>query len=202
MRYHRCRTGSGWRFWSVLLSVWLGITAPAMAHQILVFAAADGAMIAGRAYFPNGDPVSGAQVRIEDGRGRLLAGRETGPDGRFRYRARFASDHHVVVSSGDGHRAEWVVSAAELAPAFVSTQGDANAPATIDPALATALERAVARQLAPLREELAAARAQVGLRDVLGGLGYILGLVGLALFWRSRSASGGGSSGTGRGTGA
>ena len=56
----------------------------------------------------------------------------------------------------------------------------------LDPALAAAIERAVARQVRPLREEALAAREAVQLRDVLGGLGYILGLAGLGLWWRCR----------------
>jgi hypothetical protein len=55
-----------------------------------------------------------------------------------------------------------------------------------DPALEAAIERAVARQIGPLREQLLAAQERVLLRDVLGGLGYILGLTGLALWWTSR----------------
>lgn len=61
-----------------------------------------------------------------------------------------------------------------------------NEPTDVDPALIAALELAVARQLRPLREELAAARSRAGLRDVLGGVGYIFGLAGLVLWWRAR----------------
>mgnify|MGYP006295030885 FL=1 len=62
----------------------------------------------------------------------------------------------------------------------------ADADLALDPALAAAIERAVARQVRPLREEALAAREAVQLRDVLGGLGYILGLAGLGLWWRCR----------------
>jgi nickel transport protein len=63
---------------------------------------------------------------------------------------------------------------------------EAAADPALDPALAAAIERAVARQVRPLREEALAAREAVQLRDVLGGLGYILGLAGLGLWWRCR----------------
>jgi nickel transport protein len=56
--------------------------------------------------------------------------------------------------------------------------------------LAVLVEQAVARQIRPLREELAGAQGQASLRDVLGGVGYILGLAGLLAWWRSRRASG------------
>ena len=52
--------------------------------------------------------------------------------------------------------------------------------------LARLVEQAVARQVRPLREELLACQEQTRFRDVLGGLGYILGLAGLAAWWRVR----------------
>jgi len=57
-----------------------------------------------------------------------------------------------------------------------------------DPALTAAIERAVERQVRPLRSELAAAQARARLQDVLGGVGYILGFAGLALWWRGRDS--------------
>ncbi|MCF7984836.1 MAG: hypothetical protein K9L70_10570 [Thiohalocapsa sp.] len=60
------------------------------------------------------------------------------------------------------------------------------APTAPDAALVAAVEAAVARQIRPLREELAEARGQAAFRDVLGGIGYIVGLAGLLLWWRGR----------------
>jgi nickel transport protein len=110
-------------------------------------------------------------------------------------------DHRVVAETGDGHRAEWRVSAAELAPGFpgVPSQtpeggaGPGGAPsngclAEVD--LAAQIEQAVARQVRPLREDLLAAQGTAGLRDVLGGIGYILGLAGLLAWWQSRPSRG------------
>jgi nickel transport protein len=60
------------------------------------------------------------------------------------------------------------------------------APQTIDPALIGAIEQALARQTHPLAERLNALEERVRFQDVLGGIGYILGLTGLALWWRCR----------------
>lgn len=62
--------------------------------------------------------------------------------------------------------------------------------AVVDPALSAAIALAVARQVRPLREELAAERDRVRLQDILGGLGYIFGLAGIALWWRRRDGAG------------
>lgn len=56
----------------------------------------------------------------------------------------------------------------------------------LEQAIGQRLEQAVARQVLPLREALAEAQAQASLRDLLGGLGYIAGLAGFALWWTRR----------------
>lgn len=48
------------------------------------------------------------------------------------------------------------------------------------------IETAVARQIKPLREELAAYKEQAKFRDLLGGLGYLLGLAGLGAWLSQR----------------
>jgi nickel transport protein len=188
---------------------------PASAHKLQVFAFADGARIEGSAYFAGGAKAQGGTIKVEGAEGRVLAELTPGPDGGFSYLAQSKVDHVIVADSGDGHRAEWRVTAAELAGGFHGSAGppaeknsatigaapDAAVPSSSDPLpislpqstvapsapvdLAT-IERAVARQVGPLREELRAAQDQARLHDIMGGIGYILGLVGIALWWRAR----------------
>lgn len=61
-----------------------------------------------------------------------------------------------------------------------------SAESALDPGVEAAIERAVARQVRPLREQLLATRDAVAFRDVLGGIGYILGLGGVGLWWYGR----------------
>jgi nickel transport protein len=194
----------------ILLST---LASPALAHKLQVFAFAEGARIGGSAYFAGGGAASGARIEVLDAEGTKLA--ELAPDGegRFAYSAQAPVDHLIRAITGDGHQAEWRVSAAELAagfgsqgtvvgdganpdqiPASVSADPDASSAARrsavdLDPALESAIERAVARQIRPLREQLVAAEDRVRFQDILGGIGYIMGLAGLALWWTSRRRS-------------
>ncbi len=187
----------------ILVLPGLALSTPAQAHKLRVFAAAEGPLITGLAYFAGGGAAGGARIRILDAQNRTLA--EPTPDaaGRFSYRAQAAMDLVIVAETGDGHRTEWRIPASDLTGSFPTTDpGTAERPAAaptapatapqtsastgLDPLLTAAIEGAVARQLRPLREELQAFQEQARLRDILGGLGYILGLMGLALWWRSR----------------
>ncbi|MCP4321966.1 MAG: hypothetical protein GY787_08975, partial [Alteromonadales bacterium] len=46
------------------------------------------------------------------------------------------------------------------------------------------LEKAIAKQIKPLRKEIQALKEKSGFRDIIGGIGYIFGLLGLVAFLR------------------
>jgi nickel transport protein len=188
---------------------------PAAAHRLKVFARVEAGEILGSAYFVGGAPASGAEVRVLGPGGSVLATLVPDGEGRFRYSPAAPGDYVVEADSGDGHVARWTLAAKEFAAAATApagqlkgtghaealgagvsetvTGGPAQAllPAPVpEPALAALVEDAVARQVGPLREQLQAYEDKVRLHDVLGGIGYILGLAGLALWWRSRNAGG------------
>ncbi|WP_295590491.1 hypothetical protein [uncultured Lamprocystis sp.] len=185
----------------ILILPGLALSTPAQAHKLRVFAAAEGPLITGSAYFAGGGAAAGARIRVVDAQNRTLAEPTLDAAGRFSYRAQAAADLLIVAETGDGHRTEWRIPASDLTGSFPATDSGAPeppataptaaapptpAPSGLDPLLTTAIEGAVARQLRPLREELQSFQDQARLRDILGGLGYILGLMGLALWWRSR----------------
>lgn len=72
-----------------------------------------------------------------------------------------------------------------------------SAPLTdVDAAtLQTIVEGAVAQKLRPLQREIAELRDEVRLHDILGGIGYIVGIAGIAFYFlgvRRRERGGGG----------
>ncbi len=177
---------------------------PLQAHRLKVFATAEGARIDGTAYFVGGAKAAGASINVLDPQGRELAKVTPDEDGAFSYIATQRMDHEFVADSRDGHKASWTVRADELPadlpppdgagplPGKSAAEGQAPASAAApaaavdDGRLVALVERAVARQVRPLREELETYTDRVRLHDILGGLGYIAGIAGLGLWWRSR----------------
>lgn len=207
------RSGRGTpRIAAFLLLLILGTQA--LAHKLQVFAFAEGAQISGSAYFAGGGAASGVRIEVLGGEGRVLAVLAPDGEGKFAYSSQAPVDHLIRAITGDGHQADWLVSAAELAAGFGSEAAvvqEAERPdrsdlpvivgtdassipqtsvATLDPAIESAIERAVVRQIRPLREQFVAVQDQIRLHDILGGIGYIMGLTGLALWWASRRRSG------------
>lgn len=82
-------------------------------------------------------------------------------------------------------------------PAVPQTAPKTDAPPAIEPSLAPAplpagidkaLEKALDKKLAPIMRTLAEMQEQkIRLTDVLGGLGYIFGLVGVAAYFKRKS---------------
>jgi len=181
----------------IALLLLVAVAAPAQAHKLKVFAAAEGARVSGHVYVPGGARVAGAAVEVRVGE--QVVGRLTSAaDGTFAFTAETRADHRVTATI-DGHQGAWTVRAEEPPPALPALADGASpapAPPTPTPAEAApgdtaALEQAVARQVAPLRAELQAWREEARWRDIAGGLGWIVGLFGIAAWVAARRRPGG-----------
>ena len=179
----------------------------AEAHQLRLWAGVDeGSMIAGRVYFPGGGVAADIGVRVLGPAGELLGEVRTDDKGTFRYDAKLRCDHQFVADSPDGHRGSFTVHAAELPDDLPSAAGTTAAPVaaeapvaappppradiastTMDEAqLQRIVDQAVNKQVGALRRELQAYADKVRLHDILGGIGYIVGMAGICFYFMGR----------------
>lgn len=184
------------------------------AHKLMVFAGVEGMRINGQVYISGGHKVAQAQIRIYTAAmEKPVATLTSDAEGHFNYLAQAAVKHRVAAYTLDGHHAEWWLEADEFTvePASsIPTEQQSTTvsnPALLPPVVAppiqsstpqspsitksnaqlqAIIERAVAKQIRPLREELHAAQQRARWQDILGGLGYIFGLVGIVLWWQQR----------------
>lgn len=180
----------------IALALLIVLAPPALAHGVNVFATAEGRTIKGFAYFSGGERLPGAKVAIHGPDKAVLGETITDDNGAFAFEASRRMDHVVVVNTGDGHAASFVVRAVQLPESLPEGGRLAQGPgaAGAEPAdhdehdheLEEMVEEAVARQIGPLREQLVAYEAKVRWHDVLGGVGYILGLFGIAFYVAGR----------------
>ncbi|MEJ5330028.1 MAG: hypothetical protein WHT07_07735 [Desulfobaccales bacterium] len=212
-RYHkRCGRGSI----AALMLLLAGLTAsPALAHRVLVFAFAEGDKVQVEAKFVPDTPVRQGTVRVlEAAEGRELLTGTTDEQGKFSFPIPAAAREkrlnlRIVVEAAMGHRGEWLLKAdtylppaaaagpapptpaagiTAAAPAPTPPAAARPAPAALDTeALEAALNRALERQLAPMKEMLAElSQRRTTLPDILGGIGYIVGFFGLWAYFQSR----------------
>ncbi len=183
------------------LLIWLLIFSPtAWAHNVVGGVYARGADIEGEAGFSNGDSAKpGLKVEVLATEGRLLGTTETDEEGMFFFTASQRIDHQFRINMGAGHLLELTLPVNEL-PQRLSEKGGIVQSAIVESVeqsvvesykptsenLQLLIEKAVARQVTPLRKELVAYKEKAGMRDIIGGVGYIFGLCGVAIMIRQR----------------
>ena len=179
-----------------MLFVLIG-TVPADAHRLKVFASGLADRITGYGYFTGGARAAGAEIVLATLGGDIIARDTTDQEGAFQFTVTLRQDYQVTMDTGDGHIATFIISATELADTLpmatpeIGRDHPVPAPSaavsSIDQAaLAGLIEQAVAKQITPLRTQLDAYEAKIRLHDLLGGIGWIVGLCGLGAFWMRR----------------
>lgn len=179
----------------------------ASAHSIRCFASADGATISGYAWFGGGKRVLNVPYRAEAPDGTVLQQGQTNDNGEFSFTVKVRCDILVVVDAGSGHVARFTVKAASLpaslpeygkaadaaqvsapAPAVAKESDTAEAGAVAaapvaEAELARLIAREVRAQIEPLRGDLEEYKEAQGMRDIIGGIGYLVGVCGIAFYF-------------------
>ncbi len=195
-----------------LLIIALTATAtPCFAHKIRIFAWQNSAdTIMTEAKFSGNKPAKNVTITvIESSTGRQLLSGKTNDKGMFLFTVPQTSAPalDIVVNGGDGHRSSWHYALehrppqpAQAAEKDTTTSAGVPSPKSSPPAttvtidnekLTELIEAALDRKLTPIRRMLAE-NSDKGptIQDILGGIGYIFGLAGIAGYFQSRKNKG------------
>ena len=190
--------------WAVMLGVSFFLPSDAGAHRVNIFAWVEGDTVLVECKYPDGTKVYEGVIRVLDSAGKELLNGKTNTKGEFSFKVPKQDDLTIVLEAGMGHRADWPLSKQDLAPAGESAVSSAPAPKAEAPPPAAkesapgaasplpagidqAIEKALDKKLAPVLRMLAEMHEQkVRLTDVLGGIGYIIGLVGVAAYFKRK----------------
>lgn len=190
----------------------------AFAHNVTVFAWVEGTRIVTESKFGGGRKAKGAVIEVFDDQNiKLLEGKTDGR-GLFSFPIPKRSRLKVVLTAGAGHQSSWTVPAEDIIdamergpepvtekrphPEAEGGNGDIGSlarPAAEKPSdtirtedISRAVETAVDKKLHPViakLDRLQAEHERARWKDVLGAIGYILGLVGLGAYIRYRKTS-------------
>jgi nickel transport protein len=183
----------------------LVLVSPARAHKVTVFAWVEGDVVYTESRFNDGKPVKDGMVVVYDSEGNQLIQGKTDREGTFSFAVPKRGDLDIMLQAGMGHRAQWRVSAEEfegplpreLAAETRRQTDDADSEQTEQPLqglspeeIESVVERALDRKLKPVNKMLAESRdTRPSFRDIVGGIGYILGLVGVGSYFYYRRTS-------------
>lgn len=188
----------------------VGLLAPsnAWAHKVNVFAYVEGDTVVTESYFNDGRKCRDSTIEVFDEQGKKLLEGTTDTEGMFSFRPPVRANLLIRLTASMGHGAEYTIQASELPggapedtalekasetpPADISEEPAAEPVETsvqASPTMADierAIDTALARQLKPIRRAIEESKDRQRFSDIVGGIGYIIGLMGLVLYFCSR----------------
>ena len=187
----------------------------ALAHNVTVFAWVEGDTVHVESKFSGGRRPVAAPVEVYDTRGNLLLKGVTDEKGEFSFKVPKKTEMKVVLLAGMGHKGEWFIPLSDLdavsadataqaaktsSPSSIST--DPNQAKSAIPAVGgnpvpagyltaaeirNAVEEALDAKLKPVMKLLVETRRSgPSVTDILGGIGYIFGLIGVAAYFSAK----------------
>jgi len=194
--------------WLVFYSV------PALAHKVTIFAWVEGDTVYTQSKFSGGKRAKNSTVVVYDKEGNLLLEGKTDDNGKFSFKIPKKTELKVVLKASMGHMAEWIIPAEEIttvglvsksstpekgiksttekAPLLIGTKTGGKRPVPTAVGLSrqevkALIDESLDRKLTPITNMLANSLDRgPRISEVIGGIGYIFGLVGVALYFATR----------------
>lgn len=175
-----------------LLLLFLLLPMQAHGHKIHVFAWVSGDTVTVESTFFGNHPLVKSSITVKNSQTRELVLQGTGDKkGIFSFTIppavkEKAADLRITVSGGEGHQAEWLMPASEyLADTSIHPLPQKQVADSAE--LKKMLQEVLEQELAPIKRSIAKANDKTpGFRDIMGGIGYLLGLAGLVAWLRNR----------------
>ena len=196
------------------LSLFIFSDTPAFAHKVTIFAWVEGDTVYTQSKFSGGKRAKRASVVVYDlNENKLLEGK-TDDKGRWSFKIPKQTALKVVLKASMGHMAEWKIPLEEII-AGIQTQNsnlesdkkdsykkssgsttinsNTDLPAPVESCriskqeIKKLIDESLDRKLSPIINMLADSyKNDPGLTEIIGGTGYIFGLVGIAMYFTSR----------------
>jgi len=180
---------------------------PAFAHKVSIFAWVEGDTVYTQSKFSKGKRAKNSSVIVFDLDGNKLLEGKTDENGEFSFKIPKQTALKVVLKASMGHMAEWTIPVEEINPEAVSDVKDSyetafhsqsDVPGSNQPVSSEShgisrqeikklIDESLDRKLLPIMNMLADSYGGgPSLTEIIGGIGYIFGLVGVAMYFTSR----------------
>ncbi len=186
----------------------------AYAHKVIVFAYVEGDTVYCESKLAGGKKVRQGKIEVYDPKGNILLTGKTDDNGEFFFKIPKKTDLRIILNAGQGHRAEWIIQKQEMEElnqhpaqaghtlvkkkagntANYSTSDDTTRskqePCVSAKDVQDIVDQSLDRKLKPIRKMLAESLIPgPSITDIIGGIGYIIGLVGTGAYFNYRRKS-------------
>lgn len=180
---------------AILGSLLLSATATVQAHKLNLFSYVEGDQVFVEGYFADGKKAKASKVTVQDSDQKVLLEGVTNVEGAFAFKAPQQTDLLITLNAGLGHQTEYLLTQAELtgvesaegASSGETLSSSASPGVPLDDAqLRRVVRHAVAEAIKPLAREIADFKSQASLSSIIGGIGYIFGILGIVAYMKAR----------------
>ncbi|UCD71230.1 MAG: hypothetical protein JSW70_09560 [Syntrophobacterales bacterium] len=198
--------------WSmILLLVVMFVSAShALAHRVILYAYVEGDRVFTESYFNDGKRCQNSRIEVLDMSGEKLLEGKTDNNGEFSFNPPKKTDLRIILTASMGHRDEYVIRAGEL-PDGTEGKARGSEPHQIEKKvleaekggeketpssqltrleveqIRTTVEGTLDEKLKPIMRLLAERQSEgISFVGVVGGIGFIFGIMGIILYFRSR----------------
>lgn len=197
--------------------IFCSFPAPADAHKVNIFAYAQDGKIYAEGYFVDGSKCKNAVIEVADSKtGEKLLEGKTDDNGQMSFGIPRVTSLKLIVRAGEGHQNEYVISEEEVSQAMptakkqarkkIKKQAEREQPIGDQPAdvrkvvkiavpsedLEATVGKVVDSKLQPVMKillELQERSEKPGLTEILGGIGYIIGILGVIAYFKGRGSN-------------
>lgn len=203
------------KFHIMLIAAVLTLSIPysSHAHKVRVFAYESGGTIITEAKFNSGRPAKNSTVTVTDSDGTIVLNGTTDENGLFRFTPPATTidrqvDLTISVDLGEGHKGYWHMKASDYIENAAISQ-NTETPESITPPINKTIissqpetknecsdihnliKTTIAAEIAPIKRMMVENMTpKTSFHDILGGLGYIFGLAGIAAYFRYKKSGG------------
>ena len=177
-------------FASILI---ISTSLPVLAHKVIIFAWVEGDTVFTESKFSDGKKAINSQVLVFDKEGTQLLEGKTNNKGEFSFKIPKLTDLRIILNAGMGHKAEWRIPESEIREAGVSEKkraGEFSQPINVGLSkeeIKELIEESLDRKLRPIVRIINESQSKgPSITEIIGGIGYIFGLMGVAIYFKNR----------------
>jgi nickel transport protein len=148
------------------------------AHRVEIYAWVEGNRVFTESFYSGGHKAAQSQIEVFDNNGEKLLTGKTDSQGMFSFQLPKKRGLKIVLRTPEGHRSEFNLKAGEiLVPVPCMSREEIKA----------VIEKVLDEKLEPIQKRLAESQKRgPGITEILGGIGYIVGLMGIAIYFSHR----------------
>jgi len=176
------------------------INISAFAHKVNIFAYVEGDKIYTENYFSDGKKCIDSKIEVFNNQGNKLLEGLTDKEGMFSFKIpaedAIDGDLKLVLTASMGHRAEYIIRADELGNVSGLVEEKVEEPiSAVSPEVSSfdlkeiqsLIEDILDEKLKPIMREIKKSQEdKISPTEIIGGIGYIIGIFGIVAYFLSR----------------